>query len=77
MGRKRQLRVTVKRVPAASLRPNPLDEYAGESREQRRQGMVAAVARGLANILIQQANERPTTGEQGGSDGGRSALPSS
>jgi hypothetical protein len=48
MGAKKKLRVEVRVVPPGSLRPNPLNPHAGETPEQRREGMLRRLARALA-----------------------------
>jgi hypothetical protein len=50
MGRKRKLRMTVRVVPQGTLRPNPRNEFAKETPEARLQGILTALARGLANL---------------------------
>jgi hypothetical protein len=50
VGRKRRLKVQVKRVRPGTLAPNLQDEYTSESPVERRNGMLRAVALGLANM---------------------------
>lgn len=56
MGRKRKLKMVVKVVPAGALRPNPRNAHTRETSEERHEGMLRCIVRGLA-----AADRKPVT----------------